>query len=38
MDIKDFKAGIYLPQYLYKSFLPEKINKEWIISAPGVCY
>lgn len=36
MDIKDFKAGIYKPQYQYKSFLPEKINKEWIVSDPVV--
>ncbi|MFZ2322133.1 MAG: Fic family protein [Ignavibacteriaceae bacterium] len=34
MDIKDFKSGIYIPQYQYKSFLPEKINKEWIVSNP----
>ena len=36
MDIKDFKAGDYIPQYQYKSFLPEKINKEWIVSDPLV--
>lgn len=36
MDIKDFKSGIYVPQYHYKSFLPEKINKEWIVSDPLV--
>lgn len=34
MDIRDFKSGIYIPQYQYKSFLPEKINKEWIVSNP----
>lgn len=34
MDIKDFKSGIYISQYQYKSFLPEKINKEWIVSDP----
>ncbi|MFA7421651.1 MAG: Fic family protein [Melioribacteraceae bacterium] len=36
MDIKEFKSGIFIPQYQYKSFLPEKINKEWIISDPIV--
>ncbi|HZW40247.1 MAG TPA: Fic family protein [Ignavibacteriaceae bacterium] len=36
MDIKDFKAGTYAPQYQYKSFMPEKINKEWIVSNPVV--
>jgi len=36
MDIKDYKAGNYIPQYQYKSFLPEKINKEWIVSDPLV--
>ncbi len=36
MDIKDFIAGTYFSQYQYKSFLPEKINKEWIVSNPQV--
>ena len=36
MDIKDFKAGAYIPQFQYKSFLPEKINKEWIVSEPQI--
>src|ERR1035437_1272537 len=34
MNIKEFKAGIFIPQYQYKSFLPEKIDKEWIVSDP----
>jgi len=34
MDLKDFNSGTYVPQYQYKSFLPEKINKEWIVSNP----
>lgn len=34
MRIEDFKAGKYIEQYRYKSFLPEKINHEWIISSP----
>jgi len=34
MDIKYFKAGTFIPQFQYKSFLPEKINKEWIVSDP----
>ena len=36
MDIKNFKAGKYLKQREYYSFLPEKISKEWIISSPRV--
>jgi len=32
MDIKDFKAGSYKQQYRYKSFMPELINKAWVIS------
>jgi len=36
MDIRDFTAGRYIPQYQYKSFLPEKINREWIISDPVI--
>ena len=36
MDIRDFKAGTFIPQFKYKSFLPEKIHKEWIISDPVV--
>lgn len=36
MDIKDFKSGKNISQAGYKSFLPEKINKEWIVSSPEV--
>lgn len=36
MDIKDFVAGEFIEQLEYKSFSPEKINKEWIISNPEV--
>ncbi len=36
MDIKDFKAGKYIKQIGYSSFLPEKINKEWIVSSPKI--
>ncbi len=36
MDIKDFKAGKYVKQIEYSSFLPEKIYKEWIISSPKI--
>ena len=34
MDIKDFISGKYIAQEGYKSFLPEKINKEWVLSSP----
>src|ERR1035437_2304991 len=36
MDIKDFKSGRYVSQTGYKSFLPEKINKEWGINSPEI--
>jgi len=36
MRIEDFKAGKYIDQYKYRSFLPEKINHEWIISSPEI--
>ncbi len=36
MDIKDFKSGKHIAQDGYKSFLPEKVNKEWIVSSPEV--
>lgn len=29
--MKDFKSGIYISQDSYKSFLPNKINKEWSV-------
>jgi len=38
MDIKDFEAGKYIKQLEYSSFLPEKINKEWVISSPKINY
>ena len=36
MDIKDFKSGRFIAQEGYKSFLPESINKEWIVSSPEI--
>lgn len=36
MNIKDFKSGKYISQNGYKSFLPEKVNKEWVVSSPEV--
>lgn len=36
MDIRDFRSGRYIQQFHYKSFLPEKINREWILSDPQV--
>jgi Fic family protein len=29
--MKNFKAGTYISQGSYKSFLPERLNREWII-------
>ncbi len=34
MEIRKFKSGHYEKQYQYKSFLPEKINHQWIIDDP----
>ena len=36
MRIEDFKSGKYIDQYKYRSFLPEKIDHEWIISSPEI--
>ncbi|MDB3887445.1 Fic family protein [bacterium] len=36
MDLKDFNSGNHIKQLEYKSFSPEKINHEWIISTPEV--
>lgn len=36
MDISEFKSGQYKQQFQYKSFQPEKINREWFISEPGL--
>ena len=36
MEIKLFKSGKHLNQAGFKSFLPEKINQEWIISTPEI--
>lgn len=30
MKIEDFKAGQYQQEYKYKSFIPGKINQEWV--------
>ena len=34
METKSFRAGHYRKQTEYKSFSPEPINKEWVISEP----
>lgn len=31
-DIKDFKSGIWVQRIEYKSFTPELINRQWLIS------
>jgi Fic family protein len=36
MNIKDFKSGVYLPQFNYKSFSPAKVNFEWIWDDPKI--
>ena len=34
MDINNFKAGTYRQRTEYKSFTPNPINEEWIITDP----
>lgn len=36
MDLQDFISGKQIKQIEYKSFSPEKINHEWIVSTPEV--
>ncbi|MBA3704459.1 MAG: Fic family protein, partial [Bacteroidetes bacterium] len=36
MDIKKYKAGHFTKQFGYKSFIPETINREWMISNPEI--
>lgn len=36
MDLRDFTSGTHKQQLEYMSFLPEKINHEWIVSSPDV--
>ncbi len=36
MNLEDFNSGKQIKQIEYKSFSPEKINHEWIISTPEV--
>jgi len=36
MDLANFNSGKFTKQLEYKSFSPEKINHEWIISTPEV--
>ncbi len=35
-DVKNFKAGTWIPQYQYKSFLPERINLSWIVTNSAI--
>ncbi len=36
MKIEDFKAGVYRQQFRYKSFLPARVNLEWIWEDPRI--
>lgn len=36
MDLRDFNSGTFIKQIEYKSFSPEKINHEWIVSTPEI--
>jgi len=35
-NIQDFVSGAYEQQYQYKSFLPQQINTQWILSDPEI--
>ena len=36
MDLQDFVSGRFIEQIKYKSFSPEKIHHEWIVSSPEI--
>lgn len=36
MKFENFKSGVYLSPYQYKSFLPTKINQEWTWDDPRI--
>lgn len=36
MDLKEYKSGAFTNQFGYRSFHPEKLNREWIVSQPEV--
>lgn len=36
MNVKQYKAGRYVQQYQYKSFLPSTINHDWIWEDPKI--
>lgn len=36
MNIDDFKAGQYEDRYQYRSFLPEEVCHEWVVSDPAL--
>lgn len=36
MDLKEFKAGVSRKQLGFRSFMPEQVNLQWIISDPGL--
>ena len=36
MKLKNFKSGIWIQQYKYKSFLPSLINQEWTWDDPRI--
>jgi len=36
VKIEEFKAGSYRQEYKYKSFIPNKINQEWVWNDPKI--
>ncbi len=33
-ELKDFKAGVWVQRFEYKSFSPNKINLQWLVTNP----
>lgn len=33
-ELKDFKAGVWVQRFEYKSFSPNKINLQWLVTSP----
>ena len=34
MDLKEYKSGTFTNQFGYRSFHPELLNREWMVSQP----
>jgi len=36
MDLKDFQSGNFTQQFGYRSFVPNPVNQNWVISSPHI--